>query len=178
MPPPVDIDALCTRAYAYPNYVALTQTDCGTPIVIKASVLGPDAVKLLIEQGRAVPVSQRHDRVASNLRLIQLLHPDLLDGILRMLAQPQEHLNGWFDFLSFAANKSIHFLSYLRGAAMTAPQLDALRAEAYGDWLSWYTLGGGQTWQFWCHRNAFSLALQATTAIVRDAFDRRVHGTA
>ena len=116
-------DVRQTRGHWYPTWILLVREV--PPALVHRTAFTPTMVDLLLERGEAVPVQQRHDKIAACIHMRQQIgmstYPsldvagDLFNKCMShwalqfrsMLARPEENQdNDWVSFLSIVAEKA------------------------------------------------------------------------
>ena len=95
-------DVLLTRRHYYPRWILFP--DWNYPVLALRTVVGQACCDFAIEEGSAVPIAQKHDSIADAMHRLPNTHPEISSIFYDMLAHPEIHRMGWYDFLREAAD--------------------------------------------------------------------------
>ena len=93
-------DVPATRNSYYPKYLLFYNVNGS--VLLPRRLCGQPACDIIVELGAAVPVAKKHETIADAMGEMPSRSPELAHIFFRMLSEPEQHLSGWYDFLTVA----------------------------------------------------------------------------
>ena len=126
-----------TRNHFYPKWILFPSDD--KPALVKRTTVGQLICDIAIEGKKAVPIPLCHEAVADAMRAIESRRPGYADSFYKLLAHPDQHQDGWVDFLAVAAEKKLVLCFLQEGVQLTAAWQQSLQ-DIVQEWRSWCLL--------------------------------------
>ena len=166
-------DVSRTRNHYYRRWILFY--DVNHPALATRTVVGQECCDLAIKIGKATPIQKRHNSIADAMNHISSLHAEISRKFHKIIAEPEHHMSGWYDFLLIAFYHYAYMYLHQHGATNTT--LDDVQANIPADvlegWQSWFITDCKPS-EMNCGSfgSKFRVAADNTPRVVEDLFDR------